>query len=137
MKDEEKALSLSVHFDERRGPSLFRIFAIARAGVSLDALERGDPRGPRPARRCRTDCLPRWSGPGGCWRPTWSVPRRRHRPWRSFSPSTASTTGDPHLWREDFERILAVDAAAVRDAAGRLFTPERISVVEVHSGGER
>lgn len=136
VKDEEKALSLSVHFDERRGPSLFRIFAIARAGVSLEALERGI-----------RESLGRLADAG-------PLPPEMERARRMLAAdmvrSTQTTQAvafllseyglydrDPRLWREDFERILAVDAAAVRDAAGRLFTPERISVVEVHSGEER
>ena len=39
MKDDSLALSLSVSLDERRGPSLFRIFSLARPGVTLERLE--------------------------------------------------------------------------------------------------
>src|ERR1700682_1162253 len=38
VKDEELALSLSASIDERRGPSLFRVFALARPGVTLVRL---------------------------------------------------------------------------------------------------
>ncbi|MGA7989833.1 MAG: pitrilysin family protein, partial [Thermoanaerobaculia bacterium] len=39
VKDDELALSLSISLDERRGPSLFRFFAIARPGVAPERLE--------------------------------------------------------------------------------------------------
>ncbi|MGE5344436.1 MAG: M16 family metallopeptidase [Acidithiobacillales bacterium] len=136
VKDEEKALSLSVHFDERRGPSLFRIFAIARPGVSHETLERGI-----------RDGLARLAGSG----PSREEMERARRMLAADMVRSTQTTqsvafllseyglydGDPHLWREDFEEILSLDAAAIRDASSRLFTPERLSVVEVHSGADR
>ena len=39
VKDDSLALSLSVSLDERRGPSLFRVFSLARPGVTLERLE--------------------------------------------------------------------------------------------------
>lgn len=136
VKDEEKALSLSVHFDERRGPSLFRLFAVARPGVSHEVLGRGIREG-----------LARLAASG----PT---PREMERSRRMLAADMVRSTqttqavafllseyglydGDPGVWREDFEEILALDAAEVRAAASRLFTPERISVVEVHPGEAR
>jgi zinc protease len=136
VKDEEKALSLSVHFDERRGPSLFRTFAIARPGVPYEALE-----------RAVRDDLARLAGSG----PSLDEMERARRMLAADMVRSTQTTqavsfllseyglydGDPRLWREDFEEILSLDTAAVRDAASRLFTPDRISVVEVHPGEGR
>jgi len=130
-KDEEKALSLSIHFDERRGPSLFRAFCIARPGVPHALLEReireGFARladeGPAPA----------------------EMERARRMLAADMVRSTQTTQAvafllseyglydrDAGLWRPDFERILAVDRESVRDVARRTFTDGRISVVEVH-----
>ena len=136
VKDEEKALSLTVHFDERRGPSLFRLFAIARPGISHGTLE-----------RMILDGLDRLAASG----PTPQEMERARRMLAADMVRSTQTTqavafllseyglydGDSRLWREDFEEILAVDAAAVRSAASRLFTPERLSIVEVHPGGDR
>ncbi len=136
VKDEELALSLSIHFDERRGPSLFRVFAIARAGVSHRVLEE----------EIRS-ALHRLAEGG----PTAAEMERARRLLLADMVRSTQTTqavafllseyglydGAPGLWREDFERILALDAAAVRDAAARLFTPERISTVEIHPAGGR
>jgi predicted Zn-dependent peptidase len=136
VKDEELALSLSIHFDERRGPSLFRLFAIARAGIShrvledeiRDALERFAAEGPTAA----------------------EMERARRLLFADMVRSTQTTQavafllseyglydGAPGLWREDFDRILSLDEAAVRGAAQRVFAPERISAVEIHPAGGR
>ena len=134
VKDEEKALSLSVHMDERRGPSLFRVFAIARPLVPLDLLEREI----RAALRHLAE-----DGP---------APEELERARRMLAADMVRSTqttqavafllseyglydGDPHAWRDDFTRILSVDAAGVRDAARRAFSPARISVVEVVPSG--
>src|SRR5204863_10217912 len=39
VRDRELALSMSVSIDERRGPSLFRTFTLARPGTTLPRLE--------------------------------------------------------------------------------------------------
>jgi len=136
VKDEELALSLSVHFDERRGPSLFRIFAIARAGVSHRRLEE----------EIRSALLR--LAEGG---PTAAEMERARRLLFADMVRGAQTTqavafllseyglydSAPGLWREDYEQILSLDAAAVRDAAARVFAPERISAVEIHPTGGR
>ncbi len=136
VKDEELALSLSVHFDERRGPSLFRVFAIARAGVAHRRLEE----------EIRS-ALVRLADGG----PTAAeMERARRLLFADMVRSTQTTQavafllseyglydGAPGLWREDFERILSRDAEAVRGAAARAFVPERISAVEIHPAGER
>ncbi len=130
VKDEEKALSLSVHLDERRGPSLFRVFGIARPGVPLGVLEAEI----RSALRKLAD--------GG---PAADEMERARRMLAADMVRGAQTTqavafllseyglydGDPGGWREDYERILSLSAADVREAARRVFAPERVSVVEV------
>ena len=133
VKDEEKALSLSIHFDERRGPSLFRVFAVARPGVPHTVLEAGIREG--------------LSGLAEAGPSPEEMERARRQLAADMVRSTQTTQAvafllseyglydaDPGLWREDFERILSMDATAVREAARRLFTPERTSVVEVHPG---
>ncbi|MFI5180838.1 MAG: M16 family metallopeptidase [Thermoanaerobaculia bacterium] len=136
VKDKELALSLSIHFDERRGPSLFRVFAIARAGISLLVLED----------EIRA-ALSRLAAEG----PTEAeMGRARRLLFADMVRSTQTTQavafllseyglydGVPGLWREDFERILSLEAADVRGAAGRVFTPERLSTVEIHPAGGR
>ncbi|HQR46728.1 MAG TPA: pitrilysin family protein [Thermoanaerobaculia bacterium] len=133
VKDEEKALSLSIQFDERRGPSLFRVFAVARPGVPHAVLEAGIREG-----------LSRLADAG----PTPAEMERARRQLAADMVRSTQTTqavafllseyglydADAGLWREDFERILSVDAAGVRDAAARTFDRPRISVVEVHPG---
>jgi predicted Zn-dependent peptidase len=130
VKDEEKALSLSVHLDERRGPSLFRAFGIARPGVALDQIESEI----RSAFR-------RLAEEG----PTAEEMERARRMLAADMVRGAQTTqavafllseyglydGDPEAWRRDFAQILAVDAGGVREASRRAFAPERFSVVEV------
>ena len=136
VKDEELALSVSIHFDERRGPSLFRVFAIARAGIPHAALEdeirsalaRLAAEGPAPL----------------------EMERARRLLFADMVRSTQTTQavafllseyglydGQTGLWRDDFERILSLEAADVRAAAARVFAPERISAVEIHPSGAR
>lgn len=130
VKDEEKALSLSIQVDERRGPSLFRLFALARPGVSLDALE-GELVGALEAFAA--------SGPSAR-----EMERARRMLAADAIRSTQTTQtiafllseyglydGDATLWRPDFTRLLSLDAAAVRDAAGRWFGARNRSVVHV------
>jgi len=131
VKDEEKALSLSIHFDERRGPSLFRIFGVARPGVPHAALEAGI-----------RDGLSRLAEDG----PSPEEMERARRQLAADMVRSTQTTqavafllseyglydARADLWREDFEKILAMEGASVRDAARRVFTPRRTSVVEVH-----
>ncbi len=135
VKDEERALSLSISVDERRGPSLLRVFAIARDGVGLDLLER----------EIRED-LARVAGDG-------LSPREMERARRMLeadavralqtSQSVAFVLseyglydGEPGLFRDDLGRLLSLTAAEVRDAAARLLRPEAYSVVEVRPGAE-
>jgi predicted Zn-dependent peptidase len=130
VKDDSLALSLSVSLDERRGPSLFRIFALARPGVTLERLEAeilGD--------------LSRFAADG----PT---PREMERARRLLLASAVRATqtthaiafllseyglydGDPGLFPRDVEAVLALDGNAVRDAAARLLVASRRSVVAV------
>ncbi|HEX5855989.1 MAG TPA: pitrilysin family protein [Thermoanaerobaculia bacterium] len=130
VKDDSLALSLSVSLDERRGPSLFRVFCLARPGVTLERLEAeilGD--------------LERFAADG----PT---PREMERSRRLLLASAVRATqttqaiafllseyglydGDPGLFRHDIEAVLALDASAVRDAAARLLVASRRSVVTV------
>jgi zinc protease len=130
VKDEEKALSLSVSIDERRGPSLVRVFSIARPGVPLADLECGIEA-----------AFDRLSGEG----PTETEMERARKLLSAELVRGTQTTqsiafllteyalydGDPRLWRDDVERLFALDRAAVRDACARTFTPARRSVVEV------
>ena len=130
VKDDSLALSLSVSLDERRGPSLFRIFSLARPGVTLERLEA----------EILAD-LARFAADG----PT---PREMERARRLLLSSAARATqttqaiafllseyglydGDPGLFPRDVESVLAMDAAAVRDAAARLLVAPRRSVVTV------
>jgi zinc protease len=130
VKDDSLALSLSISLDERRGPSLFRVFGIARPGVTLERLEAeilGD--------------LARFAADG----PT---PREMERARRLLLASAIRATqttqsiafllseyglydGDPGLFPADVEAVLALDAAQVRDAAARLLSAPRQSVVTV------
>ena len=130
VKDDSLALSLSVSLDERRGPSLFRIFSLARPGVTLERLEAeilGD--------------LSRFAADG----PTPREMERARRLLLSSAVRATQTTqsiafllseyglydGDPGLFPHDVEAVLALDAAAVRDAAARLLVAPRRSVVTV------
>ncbi len=130
VKDESLALSLSVSLDERRGPSLFRFFALARPGVSLERLEA----------EILLD-LERFASDG----PT---PREMERTRRMILASAVRATqtthaiafllseygvydGDPGLFPRDVETVLALDADAVREAAARLLVAARRSVVTV------
>jgi predicted Zn-dependent peptidase len=136
VKDDSLALSLSVSLDERRGPSLFRVFGLARPGVTLERLESeilGD--------------LERFASDG----PT---PRELERARRLLLASAVRATqttqaiafllseyglydADPGLFRHDVEAILALDGAAVREAAARLLVASRRSVVTVEPGEAR
>jgi predicted Zn-dependent peptidase len=130
VKDEEKALSLSVSVDERRGPSLVRVFSIARPGVPLADVEAEIEA-----------AFARLAAEG----PTEAEMERARRMLSAELVRGTQTTqsiafllteyalydGDPEIWRVDVERLLAVDRAAVREACARTFTPERRSVVEV------
>jgi zinc protease len=130
VKDDSIALSLSVTLDERRGPSLFRVFALARPGVTLERLEAeilGD--------------LARFAADG----PTAREMERARRLLLSYAVRATQTTqsiafllseyglydGDPGLFPHDVEAVLTQDAAAVRDAAARLLVDTRRSVVAV------
>ncbi|MGZ6970926.1 MAG: hypothetical protein ACXVID_04620, partial [Thermoanaerobaculia bacterium] len=119
-----------VSLDERRGPSLFRIFALARPGVTLEKLEAeilGD--------------LASFASDG----PT---PREMERARRLLLASAVRATqttqaiafllseyglydGDAGLFRQDVEAVLALDGAAVQDAAARLLVATSRSVVTV------
>ena len=130
VKDDSLALSLSVSLDERRGPSLFRIFCLARPGVTLERLEAeilGD--------------LERFAADGPTPR---EMERSRRLLYASVVRATQTTQaiafllseyglydGDPDLFRHDVEAVLALDAPAVRDAAARLLVASRRSVVTV------
>ena len=130
VKDESLALSLSVSLDERRGPSLFRVFALARPGVTLERLE--------------TEILldlERFAADG----PTPREMERTRRMTLAGAVRATQTTsaiafllseyglydGDPGLFPRDVETVLALDAAAVRDAAARLLVAACRSVVTV------
>ncbi len=130
VKDEEKALSLSISIDERRGPSLFRVFAILRPGSALDDLER----------EIRRD-LVEMAEKG----PSAAEMERTRRMILSEAVRATQTTqaiafvlseyglydGDQDLWREDYAALLDVTGADVQRAAARAFTPERATVVTV------
>ncbi len=135
VKDEEKALSLSVSLEERRGPSMFRFFALARPGTTLEALEAeilGE--------------LSRFAAEG----PT---PREMARVKRTFAADAVRSTQTtqaiafllseyglfdraPGLWREDFEALLETDAASVRAAAAEWLNPSRAAIIQVVPGRE-
>ena len=130
VKDEEKALSLSLSVDERRGPSLFRIFSVLRPGTRLEELEEDVRRG-----------LETFAAEG----PTPAEMERARRMFLSGAVRATQTTQsvafllseyglydrDADLWREDFAALLDVTAAEVRDAAARTFVPVRTTVVTV------
>jgi zinc protease len=130
VRNHELALSLSVTIDERRGPSLFRAFALARPGTTLERLETEIK-----------DELHRMASDG----PTSREMERARRMVAADAIRATQTTqsvafllsedglydGNPGLWREDLGLLLSLDAAAVRDAAARAFRPERCSVVTV------
>jgi len=130
VKDEEKALSLSISVDERRGPSLVRVFSIARPGVPLSVLENEIEA-----------ALVRLAADG----PTEAEMERARRMLAAELIRGTQTTqsiafllteyglydGDPSLWRTDVARLLALDRADVRDACARTFVSSRRSVVEV------
>jgi len=130
VKDEEKALSLSMALDERRGPSLFRIFSVLRPGTPLEGLERDIRQG-----------LEAFAADG----PTDAEMDRARRMILSDAVRATQTTqtvafllseyglydGDADLWRDDFGALLDVTAKEVREAAARAFVPARTSVVTV------
>lgn len=134
VKDGESALSFSAHLDERRGPSLFRTFAVARPGTALVDLEREVSAG-----------LARLAAEG----PT-PAEHERARRMLAFDTVRATQTtqslafllseyglydGDPLLFREDVGRLLSMTPAEVREACARCFAPERRTVVEVLAEG--
>lgn len=135
VKDDELALSLSFSLDERRGPSLLRAFALARPGVGLDRLER----------EIRSD-LERMAAEG----PSEEEMERARRMLTADAVRASGSAqavafllteyavydGDAGLFASDMERLLTLTASEVRDAAGRLFRPERTSVVDVRPGRE-
>jgi predicted Zn-dependent peptidase len=130
VKDEEKALSLSLSVDERRGPSLFRVFSILRPGTRLVDLEADVRRG-----------LDEFAAEG----PAPAEMERARRMILSDAVRATQTTQsvafllseyglydrNADLWREDFAALLDVSAADVRDAAARTFIPLRTTVVTV------
>ncbi len=130
VKDEEKALSLSLSLDERRGPSLFRVFSVLRPGIGLAELEGDIRRG-----------LEAFAAEG----PTAVEMARAKRMILSSAVRATQTTQavafllseyglydrDADLWQEDFAALLDVTAAEVRDAAARTFLPLRTTVVTV------
>ena len=131
VRDHELALSLSVSVDERRGPSLFRTFALARPGTTLERLETEVK-----------DELHRMASDGPSSR---EMERARHMISADAIRATQTTQsvafllseyglydGNPSLWREDLELLFSLDGGAVREAAARAFVPERCSVVTVH-----
>ncbi len=130
VKDDELALSLSITLDERRGPSLFRFFAISRPGVAPERLEA----------EILAD-VARLAADG----PT---PREMERVRRVIEAGAVRATqttqavafllseyglydGDPGLWRRDLEEVLSVEAEHVRDAVQRWLVPQRRSAVAV------
>ena len=130
VKDEDRALSLSLQLDERRGPSLFRVFALARPGTSLETLEseivgelsRFAERGPSETELLRAR------------RMLLSEAIRATQTSQAIAfvlSEYGLYDGDPTLWREDLEALLSIDTKGVRDAAARAFAPDRMSVVTV------
>ena len=131
MKEDELALSLSVSVDERRGPSLLRVFALARPGVTLERLET----------EIRRD-FEAFAETG----PSAADMDRARRIFSAEAVRATQTTqsiafllsehgvydGDPGLWKPDFERLLALTASEVREAVGRWLIPSRMSAVTVH-----
>lgn len=130
VKDDELALSLSIHVDERRGPSLFRFFALARPGIGLERLET----------EILAD-LARVAAEGPSVREMDRVRRMVLSDVVRMTQTTQAIAfllseyalydGDAALWRSDLEALLDLDAATVRDAAGRAFTEARRSIVTV------
>ena len=130
VKDDELALSLSLGIDERRGPSLFRVFALSRPGVTLETLET----------EIRKD-LERFAAEGPTDREMARAKRQVFSDVIRLTQTTQSIAfllseygvydGAPGLWREDVAKQLSLTAADVRDAAARLFVPARTSVVTV------
>jgi zinc protease len=130
VKDDELALSLTVALDERRGPSLFRFFAIARPGVAPERLEaeiladvaRLAAEGPTPREMERV----RRVITAGAIRATQTTQAV------AFLLSEYGVyDGDPNLWRRDLDEVLAVEAEHVRDAVQRWLVAARRSVVAV------
>ena len=129
-----KALTLSLSIDERRGPSLFRVFSILRPGTGLDELEADVRRG-----------LDELAADG----PSPAEMERARRMILSDAVRATQTTqsvafvlseyglydGNADLWREDFGALLDVTAAEVRAAAARTFTPLRATVLTVVPDG--
>lgn len=130
VKDEEIALSLSLSLDERRGPSLFRGFALARPDVPLERLEQEI-----------RDALREFAEKG----PTEREMERARRNLAAEAVRLTQTTqaiafllseygvydGDASLWKNDFEALLDMDRESVREAAAFAFTEDRLSVVTV------
>jgi predicted Zn-dependent peptidase len=130
VKDDELALSLTIALDERRGPSLFRFFAIARPGVTPERLEaeiladvaRLAADGPTPREMDRV----RRVIEAGAVRATQTTQAV------AFLLSEYGVYDrDPGLWRQDLEAVLSVEADDVREAVRRWFTPARRSVIAV------
>lgn len=122
VKDGAAALSLSVYLDERRGPSLLRVFAVLRPEVAhaevesavLDELERlaGEGPGEREMERARRMLA------------TDGVRAVQTTAAASFVLSEFGLyDGDPGLWKEDWDRLLSVTRDEVRAATGRALDP--------------
>ena len=130
VKDGEAALSLSAHLDERRGPSLFRLFAIARPGIALAdltreilaGLERLAAEGPSPAEHERSRRMLVFD----------TVRATQTTQALAFLLSEYGLyDGDPLLFREDVDRLLSLTAREVREACERCFAPDRRTILEV------
>ena len=135
VKDGDAALSFSASLDERRGASLFRLFAVVRPGASLAGVEREIE-----------DDLARLAGDGPSER---EMERARRMLAADGLRATQTTSSiafllseyglydhDPGLWREDWDGLLGTTRNEVREAAARAFVPERRSVVEVEPEGD-
>jgi predicted Zn-dependent peptidase len=131
VKDEEKALSLSINLDERRGPSLLRFFSVARPGTSLDEIE-----------AAIWIALDEIASVG----PTAAEMERARRMILSEAVRATQTTqavafllseyglydDDPGLWRTDYAALLEVDGKKVQEVAGRLLVRTSASILAVH-----
>ncbi|HTS02873.1 MAG TPA: pitrilysin family protein [Thermoanaerobaculia bacterium] len=130
VKDDELALSLSITLDERRGPSLFRFFAIARPGVAPERLEaeiladvaRLAAEAPTPREMDRV----RRVIEAGAVRATQTT-----QAVAFLLSEYGLYDGDPGLWRRDLDEVLSVEADHVRDAVERWLVAARRSIVAV------
>lgn len=131
VKQDQVALSINGGADARRGPGLFSVFAVQKAGVSAAEVEESlyDE-----IRKLQTDLISEEE---------YQRIKVRIKSARAFQMVQSPTSraqelarytiydGDPHLINTADERMLAITREQIRDAAREYLTPANRTVIEI------